>query len=105
MLGATLLPSVIRTRQSDMAKYIRRRQLYFDLSALIAMVFRGPNYILAPWIVPLLFGHDFTEASRILAIQAWSALFLFTGVARGQYLLAEGLLRFSFFATLVGAMD
>ncbi len=104
MLGATLLPSVIRTRQSDQVKYIRRRQLYFDLSALIAVALAVPTSIMAPWIVPFLFGANFSDASHILALHAWSALFVFTGVARGQYLLTEGLLRFSFVATVSGAI-
>lgn len=104
MLGATLLPSVVRTRESDWGKYVRRRQLYFDFSALVAVGFALPTVIFAPQIISLLFGHEFADATQILRIHAWSALFVFTGVARGQYLLTEGLLRFSFFATLAGAI-
>lgn len=104
MLGATLLPSVVRTRESDLGKYVRRRQLYFDFSALIAVGFALPIAIFAPQVISLLFGQEYADASHILRIHAWSALFVFTGVARGQYLLTEGLLRFSFFATLAGAI-
>ena len=31
-------------------------------------------------------------------------MFVFLGVARGQYLINEGLIKFSFFATVVGAI-
>ena len=58
----------------------------------------------APWIVRLAYGADFAAAAPIVAVHIWSGVFVFLGVARGQWLVNEGLQRFYLAATVAGAI-
>ncbi|HEB75051.1 MAG TPA: hypothetical protein ENJ04_01690 [Nitrospirae bacterium] len=60
-------------------------------------------FFLAPFIISTLYGDAYAGAERIFAIHIWACLFVYLGVARGQYLINEGLIRVSFFTTALGA--
>ena len=104
MLASTLLPSVARSREAGEAVYQQRRQHYFDLSSVLALAIIIPCSLLSGRLIHWLYGPSYQEAAGILLVHIWSAIFVFIGVARGQYLLLEGHLKFSFYATLVGAI-
>jgi O-antigen/teichoic acid export membrane protein len=55
------------------------------------------------WIINFLFGSAYLPASRVLSISIWAGIFVFLGVASGQYLLAENYTKISFIRTFVGA--
>jgi O-antigen/teichoic acid export membrane protein len=59
---------------------------------------------MAPYIIAGLYGDAYKGAETILAIHIWSSIFVFLGVARGKYLVTEGLLKFSLLATSLGAI-
>jgi O-antigen/teichoic acid export membrane protein len=104
LLAASLFPAIVRAKERGALEYFQRLQQYFDLNCGLAYCFILPVSLLAPWWVGLLFGADYAESGRILMIHAWSALFVFIGVARNQYLLAEHYIRFSLYATGLGAL-
>ena len=102
-LAASVLPALLRARQ-EAAAYQGRLQEYYDLSAAAAY---GLSIVIAPaapWIVRLAYGDAFAAAGPILAVHIWSSIFVFLGVARGQWLVNEGLQRFYLVATLGGAV-
>jgi len=103
-LASSVLPALLRAREADPAAYARRQQQYYDLSAAAAYVLSVPVALLAPWIVGLVYGAAFTAAGPILAVHIWSSIFVFLGVARGQWLVNEGLQRFYLAATCAGAV-
>ena len=81
-----------------------RLQDPYDVSAAAAY---GLSIVIAPaapWIVRLAYGDAFAAAGPILAVHIWSSIFVFLGVARGQWLVNEGLQRFYLVATLGGAV-
>jgi PST family polysaccharide transporter len=102
-LASSVLPALLRARGSDAAEYARRQQQYFDLSAAIAYGLSIPIALIAPWIVHWAYGADFGTAGPILAVHIWSSIFVFLGVARGQWLVNEGMQKFYLTATVVGA--
>jgi O-antigen/teichoic acid export membrane protein len=104
ILAASVLPSIVRTRESDIRKYDARRQHYFDLSVVLAVGIALPTTLLAGPIIRLLYGNAYAEAVPILCALAWATLFAFMGGARQQYLITEGYMKFSFAATLVAAV-
>ena len=103
-LASSLLPALLRARERDAAAYARRWQQYYDLSAGAAYVLSIPIALAAPWLVRVAYGPVFAAAGPILAVHIWSSIFVFLGVARGQWLVAEGLQRFYLAATLAGAV-
>jgi O-antigen/teichoic acid export membrane protein len=104
ILGAGFLPSIVRTREADIAKYDARRQYYFDLSVVVAVAIALPTTLLAGPIIHLLYGSAYAEAVPILCALAWATLFAFIGGARQQYLITEGHMKFSFAAALAAAI-
>ena len=101
-LAASVLPALLRARQ-DAAEYEGRLQEYYDLSAAVAYGLSVAMALAAPWIVRVAYGAAFAAAGPILAVHIWSSVFVFLGVARGQWLVNERLQRFYLAATLAGA--
>lgn len=104
ILATSLFPAILNARKQSKELYEKRLQDYFDLNAGLAYLISIPLSVAAPWVVLALFGEAYKAAGLILAIHAWSSLFVFLGVARGQYLTAEKMFKFSMCCTAVGAV-
>lgn len=104
ILATSVFPSIVRSREGDRELYRNRLQQYFSLNALLALTISIPVSLCAGRLIGVLYGNDYAEAGPILAVHIWASVFVFLGVAREQFLLAEGLLRFSLAATLTGAV-
>jgi PST family polysaccharide transporter len=102
-LASSLLPALLRARASGEAAYRGRLQQYYDLSAAAAYALSLPLALAAPWVVRLAYGEAFAAAGPIVAVHIWSSVFVFIGVARGQWLVNERLQIFYLLATLAGA--
>ncbi len=103
-LASSLLPALLRARERGEADYRARLQHYYDLNAAIAYALSVPVALAAPWIVRLAYGPAFAASGPIVAVHIWSSIFVFLGVARGQWLVNERLSRFYLAATLAGAV-
>jgi PST family polysaccharide transporter len=103
-LGSSLLPSLLRAKAAGGVGYLQGIQRYFDASAACAYVLTVPLALASGPIVHFAYGEDFAEAGGILVIHTWASVFVFLGVARGQWLVNEGLSGFYLAATVVGAV-
>lgn len=103
-LSSSLLPTLIRARQKGPFEYSKRQQQYYDLSAALAYALSVPVALASPFIVRMAYGNEFAAAGQILSVHIWSSVFVFLGVARGQWLVNEGLQRFYLAATCLGAI-
>jgi PST family polysaccharide transporter len=103
-LATSLLPSLLRARELSRSEYGVRLQQYYDLNAATAYILSIPLALAASWIVRVAYGDAFSAAAPIVAVHVWSCVFVFLGVARGQWLVAERLQRFYFIVTLAGAL-
>ena len=104
ILATSLFPAIMNARASDQSIYLKRLQRFLDLNAALATGVAIPLSIGSTWIILILFGPEFSAAGSILAIHAWSCIFVFLGVSRGQYLTAEELFKFSLLCTVLGAV-
>ena len=102
-LASSVLPALLRAQRQRPEEYARRHQQYYDLSAAVAYGLSVPVAFAAPWVVRVAYGAEFAAAGPILAVHIWSSVFVFLGVARGQWLVNEGLQRFYLMATCAGA--
>jgi O-antigen/teichoic acid export membrane protein len=102
-LAASVLPGLLKAKAAGAGEYARRQQQYYDASAATAYALSVPVALAAPWIVRLAYGEAFAAAGPILAVHIWSSVFVFLGVARGQWLVNEGQQKFYLVATLLGA--
>ena len=104
MLASSLFPAILNARKNSQKLYEKRLQNFFDLNAVLAYLIAISLSIAAPWMIQILFGEAYRDAGPILSIHAWSCLFVFLGVVRGQYLVAEKLFKFATCCTIAGAI-
>lgn len=102
-LASSVLPALVRAKSGDAAEYGARQQQYYDLSAALAYGLSVPVALGATWIVRVAYGAEFAAAGPILAVHIWSSVFVFLGMARGQWLVNAGLQKFYLAATAAGA--
>jgi O-antigen/teichoic acid export membrane protein len=103
-LASSVLPSLLRSREQGAEVYQGAVQRYFDLSAALGYCIAVPIAVLGPWMASFFYGEEYAGAGTVLQWHALAAVFVFSGVARSQYLTNEGRQRFSLMTTLLGAV-
>ncbi len=103
-LGASLLPALLRARERGAEEYLIRLQAFYDLNAALAYGLAVPLSFAAPWLIRLAYGPAYAAAAPVLTLHIWSSIFVFLGVARGQFLVNEGYTRFYLAATVAGLL-
>ncbi|MFH7243851.1 MAG: flippase [Spirulina sp.] len=105
IVGSSLYPRIIQSRQLETATYQRRLQQFYDLNTLMAyglMVILVP---LAGLLIRQLYGVDYVAAIPILMVHLFSTVFTFLGIAQSKWIVTEGLQKFNFYARLVGLIS
>ena len=97
-------PVILNAKKVDEELYKRRiKQLYAAvmwIAGIIALMIT----ILAPFIIHTLYGETYNRSIASLQILAWSVLFSYLGVARGSWIVSEGLQRYVKYLTGIGAI-
>ena len=100
----SVIPSIIESKKTDAAKYEQRLiqliSAVFWLSFVVALLITW----IGPWAVEWIFGTEYQRAGDVLRIHFWSGIFVALGVATSQWFLAENLLRFSMWRTVIGSV-
>lgn len=104
-ISASVFPSIIKARRVNKKLYLSRLQKLYDFFtwfsisvALLATIFSG-------LIINTLYGKEYAEASSVLSIHIWAGVFVFLGVASSKYLVAENLIKISFYRAFLGALS
>jgi PST family polysaccharide transporter len=101
---SSLLPSVVEAKKTSEQAFRQRMQQFFNFMSVIAYSIAIPMTFLSDWLVRLLFGEPYAAAGPVLAIHIWAGVSVFLAVAREAYMIAEGLMKFSFAITFGGAV-
>jgi len=101
---ASVFPSIIEAKKQNETLYYDRLQKLYDIMVLVALTVAILMTFLSDWVVTLLFGKAYLEASTVLSVHIWAGIFVFLGVASGKWFIIEGLQRYSFYRTLLGAI-
>jgi PST family polysaccharide transporter len=104
VIANSTFPLIVQSRQIDEALYYRRLQAFFDAMAGLSYLVAIPVTLLSNTLVTLLYGNEYEAAGPVLALHVWTGIFVALGVARSMLTTAEGLTRFAFLATLLGAI-
>jgi O-antigen/teichoic acid export membrane protein len=97
-------PALVQLRSRSPEQYRAGTERLLRLLAGIGIAFGLAATLLAPWIIAILFGPAYADATPVFQVLAWSGLFAAWGVARENWLVAEGLTRFSPMTTALGAV-
>ncbi|MFM2274587.1 MAG: hypothetical protein RL211_459 [Pseudomonadota bacterium] len=104
MIVASVFPAILEAKKQSEALYHQRLQRLYDLMVWLSIAVALPMTFLAGPIVVLLYGPAYAEAGTVLAIHIWASVFVFLGVASGQWFIAENRQILSFQRTLMGAV-
>ncbi len=103
IIATSVLPALLRAKETSRTAYLQRFQRYFDLNSAAALGLAVGIAGAAPWLVTWGFGADYLAAVPVLQVHAWALPFVFLGVARTQFLVDEKLGWFYFGSTGGGA--
>lgn len=102
-LASSVLPGLLRHKSAGPGAYVRAMQRYYDFSAALAYAAALITCLFAGPLVDLAYGAEFGGATVVLRWHAWAVVFVFLGVARGQFLVNENLTVFYLLTTTLGA--
>jgi O-antigen/teichoic acid export membrane protein len=103
VIVTSLFPAILNARRDDINRYRKRIQHLYDLMVYISL----PTALVISFISPFiyqLYKPEYMVAAPVLSVHIWSGVFVFLGVASGQYLIAENHIKLTFIRTGVGAL-
>jgi O-antigen/teichoic acid export membrane protein len=100
----SVFPSIMRAKQESDEEYYAKLQQLYDLLAWIALAIAIVMTFGSGILVKALLGEEYIAAGKILVLHIWAGPFVFLGVARSQWLMAENLTGLSFACTFLGTI-
>lgn len=102
VLRNSLLPAVLNANRESMVRYRTRMLNYYRLSMILSLSVVIPLWIFSEEIVAVLYGDAFAPAGVLLALFSIRLFFTNYGVARGVFIVTEGMFMYSLLTMLVG---
>ena len=85
----SLFPAIINAKKISEEFYYQRIYKLFLFLVVIAYSLSITVYFLSDYVILFLYGKEFIEASSVLAIHIFSAIFVYLGVSSGRWLITE----------------
>ncbi len=104
IICASVMPRLLKHRESNPELYNRRLQRLYDSMAASSFVVAIFISLVGRYLIFLIYGRKYMEASGILAVHIWSGVFVFLGVVGVQHMIYEGLAKVLLQRTAVGAV-
>ena len=104
VIASSLFPAIINTKKHSEALYYARLQKLYDLMVWMAIAIALPMTFLSDWVINLLYGEQYNQASSVLMIHIWSGVFVALGVVAGKWILAENLQRYTNYFLTIGLL-
>lgn len=101
---SSVFPAIVRAKQRSKSECYARLQQLYDTMAWLAILIAVPMTIFSVPLIVNLLGQEYAEAGKILAWHIWAGPFVFLGVGRSYWLVAENMNRFHFLSTALGAV-
>jgi len=103
-ITSSVFPAIINAKKQSEAFYYHRLQKLYDLMVWFAVAIALPTTFLSPWVIRILYGDAFLQASGVLSIHIWAGVFVFLGVAKGKFMMAENIQYLSAVYSTFGAI-
>lgn len=103
-LMSALSPLVARSKQQDQRAYEELLVQVFRLFGSLGLAASLGIAVLAPWIVPLLYGPAYGPGVPVLMVHAAGNFFAFQGVAQGLWLVNERAGMIGMYKSILGAL-
>lgn len=100
---STLFPALMHMQSVDRARYLLRWRRLGLFVILLATGIAGGLTLLAPFIVPVIYGNAYLAAVPLLQIYVWTLVLTTAFILAKQYLIAENIARIALLLSLIGA--
>lgn len=87
-------PVIIKLKSTNEKQYLYKMQKLYDIVAIIGIACGIGVTIFGKYIVNILYGQEYMEATKILLISIWAGLFATLGSARGVWIISENLQKY-----------
>lgn len=103
VIVTSLFPAILNARRDDTERYNKRIQDLYNLMVYLSLPVAVIITFAAPFIYKL-YKPEYAYAAPVLSVHIWSGVFVFLGIASGQYLIAENYNKLTFIRTGFGAI-
>lgn len=100
----SFFPSIIEAKKLGQEIYFKKIQTLFDILFLLSFAIAIAVSIFSPFIIDILYGNQYKDASIILTIHIWTSVFVFLGVGSSNFFIIENLQIKTFTRTALGAV-
>ncbi len=104
IIVTSFFPAIIESKKLGMEVYFRRLQKLFDVLFFLSVGIALFVTFSSDLIISILYGDQYADASIILSIHIWTAVFVFFGTASSNFYILENLQVKSFKRTAIGAV-
>lgn len=105
IVTTALFPAIINSMKQGKDIFERRITHIYRLMYGMSLAIIIPIVLLAPWIVQILYGKEYTETTSIIQIYSWAGLFISVGIVIQQHLIAVNKSKYLLATTCVGAVS
>jgi polysaccharide transporter, PST family len=102
-IASSVTSNIIATRRESLERYHQKLQTILNYVVFIAYLISISMSFLAAPIILQLYGAAYTESVPILMVHIWASTFVFLGLIRGIWLVAEDLTIIYMKTTAIGA--
>ena len=102
VIATAMFPMIIKCKLSNFDIYEKRLQSLYDLVTIVSVFIALIAALLSSKIIYLLFGEQYQESGRILAVYIWASVFVFSGIISGRWYLVENLQVIALVNTIIG---
>ncbi len=104
VICSSVYPAVIQAKQKSKKEYYLKMQQLYDFLALLSLSIAIVVSFSSNFLLSNLLGAEYSSAGKILTLHIWSGIFIFLGVARGNWLVIENKTKLSLVTQLFGAV-
>jgi len=104
LICQSIFPSIVNAKRISEKLYFSRLQKLYTVMARTSIGIAIAMTFLSSWLVTIIYGDAYTSAGPALAVIIWAGVFVFIGVASGNWFISENLQRYSTINTTVGAV-
>lgn len=89
-LMAAFLPGLVHLRRNDHERYVARYRDLIDAMFWLGVGVAAVITVVAPWLVPFVFGEAYRPAVAIIAIHVWGGVFVAMRAVLSKWIVTEG---------------
>lgn len=101
---SSVFPAIVNAKKVSEELYYQRLQKLYALMVWLGIAVALPVTFLGDWVVNLLYGSAYAEASSVLMVHVWAGVFVGLGVASGKWINTENLTTVSSIRSVLGLL-